>query len=394
MLPAHKRLERDLDFGEAPYHGDAGPISVKRFAVEEMGIAHQAFLEAAWSAGYPRCDDANDPDGWGAGAQPLNKLGRVRISTAVGYLAPARIRENLRIEAETGVQRLLVEGGRAVGVEVRSGGEVREIRAGLVVLCAGSIQSPGVLLRSGIGPREDLELLGIEVQRSVQGVGAHLLDHPMVPIVCGVRGEAIADPESALIQSALRYTCEGSDVRNDLMLEQITFAEPRDGQPTFGILAVLQDARSHGQVRLPSADPDAKPVIAQNMLSDPSDLSRLAKCVRDGLDLLQREPLAGLITGVLSPDPRFPVDGEGLEDFCRRAALSAYHPCGTVRMGPQSDAGAVVDHEGRCYAVEQLLVADASIMPTVPRANIHLSTIAIGEQIGERIRTRPEIFGL
>ncbi len=281
-----------------------------------------------------------------------------------------------------------------MGVEVKSAGEVREIRAGLVVLCAGAIQSPGVLLRSGIGPREDLELLGVEVQRSVQGVGAHLLDHPMVPIVCGVQGAAVADPESALIQSALRYTCESSDSRNDLMLEQITFAEPRDGQPTFGILAVLQDARSHGQVRLASAGPKAKPVITQHMLSEPSDLRRLAQCVRDGLDLLRREPLAGLITGVLSPDPRYPIDGKAMDDFCRRAAFSAYHPCGTVRMGPETDVGAVVDPMGRCYAVEQLVVADALIMPTVPRANIHLSTIAIGEQIGEWIRTRPENYGL
>lgn len=394
VLPHFKRLERDLDYGHEPYHGDAGPIGVRRYAEHEMAPIHQAFLTAARDAGYPRSDDANDPQSWGAGPQPLNKLGRVRISTAVGYLAPARIRPNLTIQGDSHVRRLLIEEGTASGIELERNGEVEELRARLVVLSGGVVQSPGVLLRSGIGPAEELDALGIETLRAVPGVGANLADHPMVPIVCSVQDPAIVDPDGPLIQTQLRYTASGSDRRNDLMLEQISFGEPRDGKTTVALLAVLQGADSRGSVRLRSADPHAKPVIAQNMCADPSDLARLASCVRDGLALLDQPPLRDLLDAVIIPDPSRPLDDNSLNDFVHRAAFSAYHPCGTLRMAPSSDAGAVVDALGRAYAVDQLVVADASIMPSVPRANTNLTTIMIGEKIGEALRTEPQRFGL
>ena len=135
VLPAFRRLERDLDFGDAPYHGDSGPITIRRHPPAELTATHEAFLEAAELLGYPLCEDHNDPDGWGAGPQPMNKLGRLRVSTAVGYLAPARIRPNLAIQGESVVHRLVLEGGRVVAAIV--GGppgnlsEVRRITAKL-----------------------------------------------------------------------------------------------------------------------------------------------------------------------------------------------------------------------------------------------------------------------
>ena len=143
VLPAFRRLERDLDFGDADHHGDAGPITIRRFPPEELLPQHQAFLESARDLGYPDCPDANDPLSWGAGPQPLNKLGRTRISCAVGYLAPARIRPNLTIRADTLVRRLLIRNGRCHGVEVAAAdGAVERLEARLVVLCAGAIMSP------------------------------------------------------------------------------------------------------------------------------------------------------------------------------------------------------------------------------------------------------------
>ena len=143
VLPAFRRLERDLDFPDAPYHGDAGPISIRRYRPEELLPQHQAFLAAASDLGYPDCPDANDPERFGAGPQPMNKLGRLRVSCAIGYLAPARLRDNLEIRANASVRRLLVDNGRCTGVDVDyADGRSETLRAKLVVLSAGAIMSP------------------------------------------------------------------------------------------------------------------------------------------------------------------------------------------------------------------------------------------------------------
>jgi choline dehydrogenase len=205
VLPAFRRLERDLDFGDRAYHGDAGPIAIRRHPPEELLPQHQAFLETASLLGYPDCPDANDPLGWGAGPQPMNKLGRLRVSCAVGYLAPARIRSNLDIRANTTVRRLLVEAGRCTGVEVDSAdGSTERLRARLVVLSAGAIMSPAIIMRSGLGPRERLEPLGIDVIGHLPGVGANLSDHPAVSIACEVRDPTLIDFDAPIIQTILR----------------------------------------------------------------------------------------------------------------------------------------------------------------------------------------------
>src|SRR6185312_13305960 len=193
VLPAFRRLERDLDFGERPYHGDAGPISIRRYTWDELTAVHQAWLEASDELGFPRCEDANDPDGWGSGPHPMNKLGRLRISTAIGYLAAARARPNLTIRAETLTRRLILENGRVVAAEVERDGEVSLIHGRLFVLSAGSLQSPAILMRSGIGQRAELERHGIEVIRDVPGVGANLSDHPALAVTCAVKDPAILD---------------------------------------------------------------------------------------------------------------------------------------------------------------------------------------------------------
>jgi choline dehydrogenase len=130
VLPAFKRLERDLDYGNESYHGDAGPISIRRYPHHELTPVHQQWLEASRELGYPDCPDANDPESWGSGPHPMNKLGRLRISTAIGYLAPARVRPNLTIQGDTLTRRLIVENGRVVAVEVERDGEVELVRGG------------------------------------------------------------------------------------------------------------------------------------------------------------------------------------------------------------------------------------------------------------------------
>ena len=402
VLPAFCRLERDLDFGSAAYHGDAGPISLRRYRDDELAVSQAAFLETSDKLGYPRCDDANDPWGWGSGPHPMNKLGRVRISTAVGYLASARVRPNLTIRANAPVRRLVVARGRVTGVELEgvatagasaAGASGELIEGRVVVLCAGAIASPALLLRSGIGPRWELERCGIDVVADVGGVGANLADHPATAVVCAVRDASIVDRDLPLVQTILRYTAPGSDLRNDLQIEQLSFVTRRpNGRPGFAIAAVLEAAHSRGAVRLNPDDPGGAPIIETHMCEDARDVDRLAACYLDAIAFAQAGALADLVDEIMFP--RLPVDMDGARELVTRYSGSGFHPCGTIRMGPADDATAVVDQFGRCRAVDGLVVADASIMPTVPRANTNLTCIMIGEMVGEWLRTKPEVYGL
>ena len=399
VLPAFRRLERDLDFPDAAWHGDAGPIPIRRYGPTELLPQHSAFLDAATGLGYPACADGNDPAGWGAGPQPMNKLGRLRVSTAIGYLAAARARQNLTIRADTLVRRLDIRQGRCMGVEVETpSGTPARIRGRLVVCSAGAINTPGVLMRSGIGPRRDVERLGVDLVADVPGVGANLCDHPALAVVCTVRDHALADFDAPLIQTILRYTAPGSGFRNDLQIEQLTFSgRPNPGQrrgSRFAIAAVLEYQEGRGRLRVTDADPRAAPEIENDFCVNDSDRRRLAGCLQDALAFTKTPPLRDLIDTVAFPDPARGHDLPTLEEMCRRYAGSGYHPCGTARMGPADDAGAVVDARGRCHQVPGLVVADASIMPFVPRANTNLTCIMIGERIGEWLRRDPAQFGL
>ena len=395
VLPAFRRLERDLDFGDKPYHGDAGPISIRRYPPEDLLPQHQAFLAASRELGYPDCADANDPDGWGAGPHPMNKLGRLRVSCAIGYLAAARIRPNLEIRANALVLRLLFKSGKCTGVEIETtDGQVEQVSSRLVVLSAGAIMSPAILIRSGIGPGAQLDALGIEQVRDVAGVGANLSDHPALAVVCRVKDPSIIDADQPLIQTILRYTADGSDKRNDLQIEQLSFAGVAGGPPSFMIAAVLEYQYGRGELRLRTADPHDQPVIDNQFCDDDRDTQRLIQCFKDTVAFTQQKPLADLIQLVTFPDLKRRIDDAFIANLCRRRASSGYHPCGTVKMGPAADPMSVVDQHGCCHAVDALVVADASIMPGVPRANTNLTSIMIGEMVGEWIRTNPGRYGL
>ena len=394
VLPAFRRLERDLDFGDADYHGDAGPISIRRYTADELTKPHAAFLETARALGYPDCPDANDPASWGSGAHPLNKLGRTRISTAVGYLAPARIRPNLEIRADTHALRFQVERGRVVALDVEHGGAVERIESRLFVCSAGAIDTPALLVRSGLGPRAEVEALGVGSVADVPGIGRNLCDHAALSFVCRVKDPEIAHTDLPLMQTILRYTAPGSEQRNDLQIEQLTFVSRRDGSAAFAIAAVLEQCESRGRLRVTSADPHARPAIEPGLCSDERDVERLAACFENVRAFVETKPTADLIDRVLFPDPDRPLSPESIRELCRRRAASGFHPCGTAKMGPASDPEAVVDAHGCAHAVGGLVVADASIMPTVPRANTNLTAIMIGERIGEWLRTRPALYGL
>ncbi len=388
VLPAFKRLERDLDFPDADYHGDAGPITIRRSPHDELLPPHQAFLASADQLEYPYCADANDPASWGAGPHPMNKLGRLRISAAVGYLAPARIRPNLDVIADAEVSRVLWEGRRCAGVETYAGDAYQ---ARLVVLAAGALMSPCILLRSGVGDPDEVAVLGVDTVAACRGVGKNLSDHPALAVLCDVKHPV--DFDAPIIQTILRYTAPGSDKRNDLQIEQISFAGRPGGPPQFVIAPVLEYQYGRGRLSLPSAAQGAAPRVENLFCEDERDCERLAGCVQDTLRFTEVGPLAEMIEAVRFPDAGRGVSLDDLKGLCRKFAGSGYHPCGTARMGARDD-NAVVDPAGRVYDVEQLVVADASIMPFVPRANTNLTCFMIGEMVGERIRTNPQEYGL
>ena len=395
VLPAYRRMERDLDFPDAPYHGDAGPITIRRYPPAELLPQHQAFLDTARTLDYPDCPDANAPDSWGSGPQPMNKLGRLRVSCAVGYLSPARIRPNLTIRANTHVRRVLTSNGACTGVEVQNDeGEQQVLNAHLVVLAAGAIMSPAILLRSGIGPRDELERHSIETVAEAPGVGRNLSDHPALAVVCTVKDGVAIDFDEPIIQTILRYTAKGSEKRNDLQIEQISYAGRLGGPAMFSIAAVLEYQYGRGELRLSSADPDALPIIDNRFCEDERDSSRLVGCMKDTLEFSRTGALADMIDAVTFPDPARGIDDGSLTDLCRKFSGSGFHPSGTVKMGPARDKDAVVDQYGCCHFQDSLVVADASILPSVPRANTNLSAILIGEMVGEWLRINASHYGL
>ncbi|HEX6032657.1 MAG TPA: GMC family oxidoreductase N-terminal domain-containing protein [Tepidiformaceae bacterium] len=393
VLPAFKRLERDLDYGSEPYHGDAGPITIRRYRHEELTAVHQAWLEASHELGYPDCPDANDPEGWGSGPHPMNKLGRLRVSTAIGYLAPARARPNLTIQGNTLTRRLIIEGGRVVAAEVERDGQFELVRGKVFVLSAGSLQSPAILMRSGVGPRAQLEAFGIDLVRDVPAVGAKLSDHPALAVRCRSKDPSIVDQDFPIVQTILRYTSKGGP-RNDLQIEAFSWSTRGGPANSYAMAAVLEQAEGTGTLELQSADPHAAPVICQHFCEDERDLVRLRECFKDTMAYTQTKAMKEITAEILFPEPNRPLTDEAIDDLLRRFAASGFHPCATLRMGPEGDPDAVVDQYGHAHAVEGLVVADASIMPTVPRANTNLTSIMIGEMIGEWVRTRPDWYGL
>lgn len=395
VLPAFKRLERDIEFGDRDYHGDAGPITIRRYEWDELTKVHQAWLEASDELGYPRCEDANDPNGWGSGPHPMNKIGRLRISTAVGYLSAARARPNLRIMANTTTRRVMFEGGKVRGVEVERDGQVETVRGKLVVISAGAIQSPAILMRSGVGPKEELARHGIELVADARGVGTRLSDHPALAVACTVKDPSILDADQPIVQTILRYTAPDSPHRNDLQIEAFSFS-PRGGPlNAFAVAAVLEQVNGTGTLRLASADPHAGPIIEQRFCEDPEDLRRLTACFRDCLKFVETGPLAELIDQVVFPSPERELTDESIGVLLKKLSASGFHPSATVPMGPSSDPTAVVDQYGRLHGFEGLAVADASIMPSVVRANTNLTSIMIGEMVGDWVLRRGgELYGL
>ncbi len=384
-LPAFKRLERDLDH-DNEWHGQDGPIPIRRHTHDELTTWNRAFLEACASLGHPRCDDTNDPTTTGAGPHAMNKIDGVRMSAARGYLdRKVRSRANLRILARTHARRIRFVGRRAVGLEVETDGRVRYLEADRIVVCAGATATPSLLLRSGVGPRAVVERLGVDLVSDVPGVGARVLDHPGCAIFFLPRA-GVCDFANPLVQTVMRFTSEGSACPNDMQVQPGNWVPlPRFQVPLVTLAICIGKPHGHGRFFVDSADPHAKPRIESDFLDDPRDLRRAVEGLRLAWRVAQTAPMRALArpvwpwAGILDDESR-------LERFVRRVTGSGYHPCGTVPMGPDDERTAATDARGRVRGVDGLVVAAASIMPTIPSSNTNLPTLMIGERFGEWLR--------
>jgi len=411
VLPYFKRMET-WHGGASEFRGTDGPLHVTR-GPRKNPLFH-AFVEAGQQAGYPVTDDYNgqQQEGFGPMEQTVYK-GR-RWSAANAYLKPAKKKFN--VEVVRGLARkVVIEDGRAVGVEIERGGQVQVIHARReVVLAASSINSPKLLMLSGIGAAQHLSAHGIPVVADRPGVGANLQDHLEIYMQM-----AASQPVSlykywnlwgkALIGAQWLFTGKGLGASNQFesagFIRSAAGVDYPDIQYHFLPIAVRYDGKaaaeghgfqahvgpmrseSRGAVTLRSADPAAAPVIRFNYMSEESDWRDFRKCIRLTREIFGQEAFAPFVKHEIQPGAAVQSDQE-LDDFIREHAESAYHPCGTCRMGRASDPLAVVDPQARVIGVDGLRVADSSIFPRITNGNLNAPSIMVGEKVSDLLLER------
>ncbi|HEX3911393.1 MAG TPA: GMC family oxidoreductase N-terminal domain-containing protein [Solirubrobacteraceae bacterium] len=408
VLPYFTKAEDNVR-GASEFHGTGGPLRVSE--QRSPRPLDKRLLDASAAAGIPRIADYNGPEQDGVSMFQVTQRGGQRFSAADAYLHPALKRPNLEVRTKVTVLGVELEGERAVGVRVRKGRRAEEtVRAEReVLLSAGAINSPQLLLLSGIGPAEELRAAGVEAKHELPGVGRNLQDHPFVTVLWEVSDQNTlykADAPKHLAEWLLRRSgkltstvaevCAFVRTRGGLPAADIQFhmgpayfenhgAEEYDGHCAV-IGPVLVSPKARGQVWLRSADPTAKPHILTNSLSEPEDLESLLAGMELAREIAAQSPLAEVVVKELKPGPEV-IDREQLEADLRRRMDLLYHPVGTARMSDTHEL-AVVDSQLRVHGLQALRVIDASIMPVIPGGNTNAPTIMVAERAADLIRER------
>jgi len=376
VLPSFCRLEDELDFPGAPYHGRGGPIPIYREPPAGWGGMDQALGEAALALGYGWADDHNAPAATGASPLAMNIRHGRRVSTNDAYLEPARERANIEVRGSTLVDRVLIDrAGRASGVLTAAGERFELERGGEVAVCAGAVHSPAILMRSGIGPPADLRRLGIDVVADLP-VGEGFQDHPAVWFDVPIRSDRMQSLGGRHTNLAIRYSSGlAGGGPNDMMVLAMNHVL---AAPNAGFSIWVNRCFSRGRVRLVSRDPEVDPEVDIGMLEDERDRLRLEDGVERAREIIESPPLASIRTG----PPGVPAKSRLAE-----LASDAKHSSGGCRMGRRGDPATVVDPDCRVLNVEGLRVADNSITPEIVRGNTFLTAVMIGEHAVTRIRS-------
>ena len=385
VLPYFRKSETDLDIQDE-FHGTNGPIPVRRHHREHWVPFQAAFYQACLDAGIPDDADLNHPMSGGVGAFPLNNPDGIRMSTALTYLHACRQRQNLCVKANALVRRILFTGQQAVGVEVDSGGETLVIEAQDILLSAGAIQSPQILMLSGVGPADHLRYMGIPVVHDLPGVGQHLKNHPGVSVRYIPQQHDLLDPDAPRNQVALRLTAPGSHTRNDIQIQPTSSGPVGRAAEDMRLGVRLELPMSTGQVRLVSTDPTVQPHLDYRLLTLPWDRERLRAAVRFCVDLLQQSVFKDMVGQRTTPTDQDLASDQALDTWLQLNAGIAGHSSLTCKMGLASDAMAVVDQYCRVHGLNHLRVIDASAMPEIPRANTNATIIMLAERAADFIR--------
>ncbi len=398
VLPYFRKQENDEHFSGAPYHGDSGPLPVWRAPRSEWGPVDRIVAAAALDLGYPWNGDLNAPGSTGVAHYPITCRDGRRVSTNDAYLEPARGRNNLAIVGDALVDRLVLEGMRATGVEVLAGGERRAYSGREIVVSAGAVLSPAILVRSGIGDADTVRGLGVASVHHLPGVGRNFFDHPVT------RAEIRLKPSVRPRDIDMRHTnvcvTYSSGLAgggwNDMIFMAMNhrgFACDRpDGALPGSLVLSIFEAFSRGRIVLRSADPRVVPLVEIDMLSHEGDRIRMRDGVRRQAAILRHAAVEGAAESIAlgtTQTPLSEVDRLGDDDLdalLLAEASDAQHAAGSCRMGAVDDPGAVVDTNCRVRGLAGLRVVDASVMPADCRANTHLTTVMIAERIADSMR--------
>jgi choline dehydrogenase len=365
LLPYFIAAETDLDL-RGPLHGEHGPMPVRRPAGELLHPAAERLLRAADHLGFPAEPDKNAGGPPGAGLVPSNSVAGVRICAATAYLREDR--PNLTVRGDAPVARLAFDGERAIGVELSDG---QVVTAGEVVLAAGSVATPLLLLRSGIGPADELRAAGVPVRLDLPGVGRGWSDHPAV-FVPFADTDPPAHPHASTSQAALNLDC-GADPAGDA--EVLLFVRPFAPGGDLHLMYALQAPDSRGTISITSSDPGAAPVIRYHYLRTEHDRRRLRHAIRTAAELLR----AGLGRRTAPPGDVLGND-RSLDGWIAEHLTTAVHLCGSAAIG------SVVDEQLRVCGVPGLRIADTSVLPVVPHRGTSATAVAVGEKAAALVR--------
>ncbi|MFC7401832.1 mycofactocin system GMC family oxidoreductase MftG [Citricoccus sp. GCM10030269] len=401
VLPVLAALERDRQFADTAGHGGEGPVPVDRQAFAPSPMA-EAFARAASGLGHQPLPDLNDIHALsGHGQLPLNVENGVRMNTGLTHLLPALRRPNLTVWGGARVLRVLISAGRATGVEVEVDGRLQRISAGEVVLAAGAVRSPHLLMMSGIGPAHDVAKARIQVQVDSPGVGTSFSDHADLTVTAPLRRPARPGPRDPLFAWALNWaaaplglgdaeesrneTGESSGHAGDLeilpLLRPFSVLAGADEGTELPVIVALQRPVSRGRLYLNDADPSSSPIVEYHHLSQDEDRRRMREGLRTAVELLVSDELAEWVDPESWDRTVFDRDRD-LNAWMVENLGTAVHMAGTAPMGPDQRPGTVTDHHGRVHGVEGLRVVDTSILPEVPSRGPAATAVLLGEHLG------------
>jgi choline dehydrogenase-like flavoprotein len=424
VLPHFRAIEADLDFGATSLHGADGPIRVQRTTRSELAPVASAFAEAAIDAGHPWVEDLNGADSAGVGALPLNIVDGIRQNAGAAFVEPVAERPNLYILDQTRVNRVLSQDNSVVGVAVQRGTESATINADQVVLSAGALNSPQLLMLSGIGPGSLLHAHGVGVVVDNDAVGRNLMDHAAIALPFAVRADFRTPYSHPVAEVSLHYASDrhagpGEDMRMFPYLHSMRTMLTRTGPSRGHLKDAIDSVRgfhpvralgslrgtslstmrhqyrhrndlaihcaigapaSRGRLAIDSADPEAPPVLEYRYLSDPEDRSRLCGAVRLAVELLHHRSF-GAIGALPTADVDLRrADGRELDVWIRSNITTAFHSVGTARMGSANDDKAVVDQYCRVRGMQGLRVVDLSVLPLLMTRGPNATAVMLGHR--------------